>query len=121
MLRLLLVILSVSLAIPEFAIAGGHAPIPRGGFSRGVRPVCPLGVRGPGCFAPVRKSLRFVGRVGFFAARAVGRVAFGAVRVAGRAVRGTARFVGRAARGVFRGVRGIVRGTGRLLFGRRFF
>lgn len=118
MLRsLLLILVSASIAIPELAVAGSHSP---SGFTRGVRPVCPIGVSGPGCFAPIRKSARFVGRAGFFAARAVGRVAFGAVRVAGRAVRGTARLVGLATRGVFRGVRGVLRGTGRLLFGRRF-
>lgn len=114
MLRLLLlIILSITIALPEAAFAGRHAPFGPAGFSRRVRPVCPIGVRGPGCFAPVRKTARFVGRVGFFAARAVGRVAFGAVR-------GTARIIGRTARGVFRGVRGVARGVGRLLFGRRF-
>lgn len=122
MLRLLLlVLLSVSIAIPEAAFAGSHAPFPPAGFSRRARPVCAGGVRGGRCFAPIRRTARFVGRAGFFAVRAVGRVAFGAVRLAGRAVGGTARFVGRAARGVFRGVGGVIRGTGRLLFGRRFF
>ena len=108
----------------EMVFAGSHAPIPPAPYYRAyryARPVCPIGVGGPGCFAPVRKSVRFVGRVGVVATRAVGRVAVGAVRVVGRTAVASARAVGRVAVGAVRGVGAVVRGTGRLLFGRRFY
>lgn len=46
------------------------------GFAHhGFRPICRVGGVGPGCFAPVRKTARFIGRVGV---RAVRGVAFAA-------------------------------------------
>lgn len=83
---------------------GGPAPFQaRPVFNRfahgpGFRPVCAVGFVGRGCFTPVRKSLRFVGRVGVAAGR-----------FAGRAVAGAARGVAIAAAAPFR-----------FLFGRRF-
>lgn len=94
--------------IPEPVEAGSHSAAPVQHVYRHGRPVCRAGWVGPGCVAPVRKSVR-----------AVGRVAVGAVRAVGRVARGAVRAVGRAALVPFRLARAAVRGTGRLLFGRR--
>ena len=97
------------MAVPSPIEAGSHGPVTNHyGPHRYARPVCRVGWVGPGCVAPVRKSVRAVGRVAAGAVRAVGRVAVGAARV-----------VGRAAVLPFRVARAAIRGTGRLLFGRR--
>ena len=95
------------MAITSPLEAGSHSAYP-GGYYYGPRPVCRAGGVGPGCVAPVRKSVRAVGRAAVGVTRAVGRAAVGAVRLAGR-----------AALFPFRVARAAVRGTGRLLFGRR--
>lgn len=97
------------MAIPSPIEAGSHGPANTYyGPYRYVRPVCRAGWVGPGCVAPVRKSVRAVGRAAVGTVRAVGRVAQGAVRA-----------VGRAALLPVRAARAAVRGTGRLLFGGR--
>ncbi|NBX68914.1 MAG: hypothetical protein EBR01_08135 [Proteobacteria bacterium] len=92
------------MAVPSPIEAGSHGPAKSYyGPYRSVRPVCRVG-----CVAPVRRTVR-----------AVGRTAAGVVRGVGRVTRGAVRAVGRAAVLPFRVARAAVRGTGRLLFGRR--
>lgn len=102
-------LLCAVLAIPSIIEAGSHGPstVYYGPY-RYTRPVCRTGGVGPGCVAPVRKSVPAVGRAAAGVVRGVGRVARGAVRAAGR-----------AAVLPFRAARAAIRGTGRLLFGGR--
>jgi len=97
------------MAVPSPIEAGSHGPSTvYYGHYRYARPVCRAGGVGPGCVAPVRKSVH-----------AVGRAAAGVVRGVGRVAGGAARAVGRAAVLPFRAARAAIRGTGRLLFGGR--
>jgi len=99
-----------ALVVSDYSLACGACGIgSHGGGGYGVgapfRPVCPPGLAGPGCFAPVRKFWRGAARVGLLPAR----LALGAARVGARIGVGAARV------GVRIGI-----GSARLAFGRRF-